>query len=106
MGTATLWYRKEYPELIRDRQVLWYAYLDVQGSPAPEPLQAAWRIAAEAELRTKEPALTLKLGPINGYQPLLLSIPWKDDPVSDTAHLIAYSLQAIHRAASKVKEPR
>lgn len=106
VGPVTLWYDKEYPELIRDKKMLWYAYLDVQGRPAPEAIQSAWRTLATDELRKQLAGTDIAMGPINGYKPLMLNIHWQNDPIADTAPLLAFSLQALQRAAAQVKAPR
>jgi hypothetical protein len=104
VGNATLWYAKEYPELIRDGQVHWSAYLDIMGARADEALQKAWVQLAMPELQKLE-GVSLMLGSAATFRPLRLVFRWREDPISESAPLIADSLNILHRAILKLGKP-
>jgi len=104
IGNATLWYSREYPELIRDKQVHWRAYLDIESRKAPEKIQSKWTGLVEPELRKLQPGLTLALGAADTFTPLRLVVHWREDPITESAILLADVLAILHRAVSKVKE--
>jgi hypothetical protein len=99
VGSAMLWYFREYPELIRDRKLIWYAYLEVQGHHAAEVVQASWRSLAEPGLRSVS-GLSFELGPPDQFKPLRLLFSWKQDPVVELAEPVARTLQVLRQAAS------
>lgn len=101
IGNATLWYDREYPELIRDGQVHWSAYLDIKGAHSSEALQKAWVQVAMSELQKLE-RVSLTLGSAATYRPLRLVFPWREDPISESAPLIADSLDILRRAVSRL----
>jgi len=103
-GNVTLWYSREYPELIRDHLVYWKAYLDIKTRKAPEDIQTKWLREAEPELRKLPPELSLAMGRVDTFAPLKLAVRWKEDPIVETAGLLADVLAILHQAVLKVKE--
>jgi hypothetical protein len=58
----------------------------------------------EPELRERMKESSFELGPADSYNPLTLLIPWKTDPVSETAPLVATALELLNRAVAKVEK--
>jgi hypothetical protein len=104
IGKATLWNYREYPELIRNKQVRWHVYLDIKSKHAPEATQSAWRSVAEPELLALKPKVSVETHRPDTFMPLTLVFHWAEDPVAETAPLIATALDILHRAALKVAE--
>ena len=104
IGSAAFWYNSEYPELIRDKQVHWSAYLDIDGRKAQEEIQDSWVRLATPELRKLPPEFSFAPGASGTFKPLRLVVHWKEDPIAESAGLLADSLEILHRAVSQVKE--
>jgi hypothetical protein len=104
IGNATLWYSREYPELIRDKQVHWRAYLDIKSRKASEGIQAKWVSLVDPELRKLQPDLSFTPGGADTFSPLKLLVKWREDPIEETAGLLADLLKILHQAVPKVKE--
>lgn len=101
VGNATLWYSREYPELIRDQMLCWDAYLDIRGQQAPEATQVAWRSRVASELQ-KVPGLEVHMGAAGSFRPLSLRFRWDKAPVAESAVLVASILQVMNRAVSEL----
>jgi hypothetical protein len=88
---------------IRDQQLRWHAYIDIKSVPASEVTQLAWRHLAEPELRERMKNCSLETGSADSFYALTLIIPWKTDPVSETAPFVATALEVLNRAVAKVE---
>lgn len=103
VGNATLWYSREYPELIEDKWIHWRAYLDIKSRRAPEGIQRQWVDFALPELRKLSIDLSVTQGGMDTFSPLKLAVKWREDPIAETAGLFAEVLKILHQTVSRVK---
>jgi hypothetical protein len=103
MGNATLWSPREYPELIRDKSLIWEAYLDVRGTHAPEEVQAKWLRLVKPELPGVPGVFEIHQGTADSFRPLRLTFRWTQDPIIELAEPVARVLQVLSRAVSNLE---
>ncbi len=97
---VVLWFSTTYPELIRDKQLHWFAYLEHDnGGDAPEARQKEWSQNALPELLKREP-FQLSSGFDRRYRSVKLIIKMGEDPVADSATHLVEAFDLLSRALS------
>jgi hypothetical protein len=83
-----------YPQLLRDNRLEFYVYVG--------ETRKIWEVAhpllqshAQVALSGMKDCLELELGSVDGWRPVTVAVPWKDDPLEEAGPVLVDALRAL-----------
>lgn len=89
-----LWQPVCYPQLLRDKRVEFYVYFSETRKiwEVAHPLLQSHAQHAFAGMKDR---LGLELGMVDGWRPITLTVPWKEDPLEEAAPVLVDAIRVL-----------